>query len=69
MDRRQRAIQAVREFATGNIEKHRYNVDVYLNSPVGIGEHPDVLDAIQTELHKMAEYDDILEVLDKYFKD
>lgn len=69
MDRRQRAIQAVRDFTIGNIEKHRYNVDVYLNSPVGIGEHPDVFDTIQTELHKMAEYDDILEVLDKYFKD
>jgi len=69
MDRRQRAIQAVRDFATGNIEKHRYNVDVYLNNPAGIGEHPDVLGSIQTELHKMAEYDDILEVLDKYFKE
>ena len=69
MLRRARAIQAVRDYAKGNLEKHRYNVDVYLNNPVGIGEHPDVLDAIQTELHKMAEFHDIIEVLDKYFEE
>ena len=61
------ALQAVRDHATGNIEKHRYNVEVYLANPAGIGEHPDVMESIQAELHKIAEYDDILEVLDKYF--
>lgn len=66
---RERAIQAVRDYAAGHIEKHRYNVEVYLQHPAGIGEHPDVLEAIQSELHKIAEYDDILEVLDKYFED
>lgn len=63
------ALQAVRDYATGNIEKHRYNVEVYLANPSGIGEHPDVMESIQSELHKIAEYDDILEVLDKYFEE
>lgn len=63
------ALQAVRDHAIGNIEKHRYNVEVYLANPSGIGEHPDVMESIQSELHKIAEYDDILEVLDKYFEE
>jgi len=42
---------------------------VYLNNPVGIGEHPDVMEAIEEELKAIAEYEDQLEVLEKYFKD
>ena len=29
--------------AQGNIAKAKANVEVYLENPVGIGEHPDVL--------------------------
>lgn len=66
---RTRALQAIRNYAEGSLEKHKYNVEVYLANPAGIGEHPDVMDAIQTELHKIAEFHDILEVLDTYFKE
>lgn len=45
------------------------NVEVYLNNPVGIGEHPDVMEAIEEELKAIAEYEDQLEVLEKYFED
>lgn len=53
--------------AKGHIEKHRMNVEVYFNNPVGIGEHPDVIEAIEKELNMIAEYHDQLEVLEKYF--
>ena len=43
------------------------NVEVYLNLSVGIGEHPDILEAIEKELKVIAEYDDELEMLNKYF--
>ena len=36
------------------IEYHRANIDIYLNTPAGIGEHPDVLAAIDVELDRMA---------------
>ena len=26
----------------GEMEIHRANIDIYLNTPAGIGEHPDV---------------------------
>jgi len=43
------------------------NVEVYLTNPVGIGDHSNVMDAIEQELRAIAEYEDQLEVLDKYF--
>lgn len=45
------------------------NVEVYLHNPTGIGEHPDVLEAIETELKAIAEYQDQLEILETYFSE
>lgn len=59
--------EALRKHAEGHIAKHRANVLVYMNSTTGIGEHPDIIEAMEDELKKMAEYDDVLEMLDKYF--
>ena len=54
--------------AVAHIEKHRMNVEVYLNNPVGVGEHSDIMDTIEKELNLIAEYHDQLEVLNTYFK-
>ena len=43
------------------------NVEVYLNNPAGIGEHPDVFEAMEQEILEMAKYQDVLDMLDKYF--
>ena len=50
------------------IEKHRINVENLMRNSVGIGEHGDVMDEIEKELDQMANYDDKLEMLKKYFK-
>ena len=60
-------IEALRKHAEGHIEKHKLNVEVILQKPVGIGEHGDVLTEAEKELKVIAEYDDQLEMLDKYF--
>lgn len=38
----------------GEVEVHRANIDIYLSTPAGIGEHPDVLGAIDMEVAAMA---------------
>ena len=48
---------------------HRANVDTYRLNPAGIGEHSDLTQTIEKELMEIAKYDDILDVLDKYFAD
>ena len=60
-------IEALRKHAEGHIEKHKLNVEVILQKPVGIGEHGDVLAEAEKELKVIAEYDDQLQMLDKYF--
>ena len=65
---REQLIAAVKAHAQGEIAKHKVNVNVYLEHPVGIGEHSDISEAIQEELDKIARYEDQLQVLDKYFK-
>lgn len=64
---RNEMIQALIENAKGNIALHKMNVEVYLANPAGIGEHSDVMEAVQSELAKIAEYHDQLEVLETYF--
>lgn len=66
---RQQMVQALRQHAIAHIEKHRMNVEVYLTSPVGVGEHSDIMESIEKELDLMAQYEDQLEVIDKYFFD
>ena len=65
---RDQLLQALLAHAQGEIAKHRANVEVYLEHPVGIGEHGDVTEAIQVELDKIARYHDQVEVINKYFK-
>ena len=64
---REQLIRAVLAHAQGEIEKHKVNVNVYLENPVGIGEHSDITEAIQEELNKIAVYHDQIEVVNKYF--
>jgi len=60
---------AARKQAEGAIAVHKANIEVYRTMPAGIGEHSDVTEAVIAELQKLAEADDRLEMLDKYFQD
>ena len=65
---RKQLLSALLAHATGEIEMHKANVEVYLTNPVGIGEHPDVTQAMQEELDKIARWHDQVEVIKTYFK-
>ena len=60
-------IRASKSHFLAHIEKHRINVENLLNNAVGVGEHADIMDTIEKELAVIAEYDDKLSVLKKYF--
>jgi len=38
-----------------------------LRNPAGIGEHSDIMEAIEIEMKQIAEYDDMMEMMNKYF--
>ena len=60
-------INALRKKYEAEIASAKANIDVYLNNSVGIGEHPDIMEAVTSELTKMAEYHEMLEMVDRYF--
>ena len=60
-------INASRLHFKAGIEKHRVNVENLMRNSIGIGEHGDLMDEIEKELGKMADYSDKLEMLD-YFE-
>ena len=65
---RDKLINALKAHAAGEIQRHLANIEVYLANPVGIGEHPDITDAMQVELDAVARYHDQLEVIKNYVK-
>ena len=65
---REKLLNAVRSHAQGHIDKHLANIEVYLNNPVGVGEHPDIIEAIEKELEEIGIYQNQLDILDAYFK-
>ena len=65
---RDQLIKALLSHAQGDIQKHVANVEVYLTNPAGIGEHSNIVEAIEQELDIIAKYHDQVEVLNKYFK-
>ena len=60
-------ISALLAHAQGDIQKHKMNVEVYLTNPGGIGEHSNVMEAIEEELNMIAKYEDQVSVIKKYF--
>ena len=66
MSMRKQILQSLKSHAIGNINKHKMNVEIYLENPVGIGEHPDVMGAIEQELEMLSKYHEQIEVIEKY---
>lgn len=51
----------------GEIAIAEANINVYLNQSVGIGEHPDIVEAIETQVEKIATADEKISTIKKYF--
>jgi len=64
---KEQLVKAARMHSEGELERAKTNIMVYMAQSVGIGEHSDIVEAIQEELDKMAAASDRIEMLDKYF--
>ena len=64
---REQLIKALLAHAQGDIQKHVANVEVYLSNPAGIGEHSNIVEAIEEELNTAQEMDEVkLLVVDSF---
>ena len=65
---RDQLVKALLAHAQGDIQKHVANVEVYLTNPAGIGEHSNIVEAIEEEINIIAKYQDQIDIINKYFK-
>jgi len=64
---RERMITALKNHYHAEIGKHKMNVEAFLDNPVGVGEHIDIMETISGEIGKIAEYEDKLMTLETHF--
>ena len=47
----------------GDIAIGKANIDVYMGNAAGIGEHPDIVNAVDSQIEKVAEASEKLDVV------
>ena len=62
-------VKALKSYLKGHIDKHIANVNVHLENSTGVAEHSDHIETIEKELDILADYEDKMNVLKKYFGD
>ena len=66
---REDIIKALVQKFEGEISAHKVNVEIMLENTVGVGEHPNITETVESEFEIIASYEDKLAVLKKYFED
>ena len=66
-ERHKMIVDALRKKYEYEILSARANIDVYLRNPAGIGEHPDIVAAVDSEMEKLASAEDKLSSLNSNF--
>ena len=60
-------LEALIKKLEGEIAVAKANVNVYVKGSVGIGEHPDIVEAVETQINKIAEAEDKIEAIHAHF--
>tara|TARA_B100001093_G_C26051869_1_gene686676 strand:+ start:273 stop:467 length:195 start_codon:yes stop_codon:yes gene_type:complete len=60
-------LEALTKKLEGDIAVARANVGVYLKQSVGIGEHPDIIGAIEGEIEKIASADEKIKTIENFW--
>ena len=58
-------LQALKKKLEGDVAVAKANVLIYKEKSVGIGEHPEIVQAIEMEIGKMAEAQDKLDTVNQ----
>ena len=61
-------LSALKSYYVGHINKHIANVEIYLSMSTGIGEHSDIIEAMDKEIGEIGKYDDRLSMILKYLE-
>jgi hypothetical protein len=62
-------VHALKTKYDADYQMHKANLDIYLNNPVGIGEHPQHFEEMDKLVESMTSARDKLEVLNEEYPD
>ena len=66
---KEQLVHALKTKYDADYQMHKANLDIYLNNPVGIGEHPQHFEEMEKLVESMTAARDKLEVLNKEYPD
>ena len=66
---KEQLVHALKTKYDADYQMHKANLDIYLNNPVGIGEHPQHFEEMDKLVEAMTSARDKLEVLNKEYPD
>ena len=66
---KEQLVQALKSKYGADYQMHKANLEIYLNNPVGIGEHPQHFEEMDKLVELMTAARDKLEVLNKEYPD
>lgn len=66
---REQLLTALRAYYTGQISRHKANIENLITNSVGVADHPDHVETVSKEVESLAKYDEQLQMVDKYFKE
>ena len=64
---KEQLVQALKSKYSADYKMHKANLEIYLNNPVGIGEHPQHFEEMDKLVESMTAARDKLEVLNKEY--
>tara|TARA_E500000178_G_C16654597_1_gene587889 strand:- start:257 stop:475 length:219 start_codon:yes stop_codon:yes gene_type:complete len=68
IERSEMMLRALQVKYQGEKEYHKANIDIYLSNPAGIGEHSDILAAVDAEIEKMVSAEEKINLLVHYWE-
>ena len=60
-------IEAIKKEYEGKRGQEIYDLQVYINNPVGVGEHSDISEEIKKKIENIEKLDAQLDTISKYF--
>mgnify|MGYP003627095504 CR=1 FL=1 len=60
-------LEALIKKLEGEVAMAKANIKVYMTNPAGIGEHPDVVQAVELQIEVIANAEEKIETIRKHF--
>ena len=60
-------LEAIIKKLEGEIAMAKANIDIYINSSTGIGEHPEIAEAVESQIEKIAAAQEKIHIIEEFF--